>query len=92
MSSQSLPPRTDRRLRASARPSRTTLTSDHTSAGAIPRGVSLRHERLPQQGFGEAFLVWRCLDCGATGDLEAFPTACADCGSPREHLYYYTED
>ncbi len=70
----------------------TPRTSDHTRSGVIPRGVSVRNERLAAKDFGEAYLVWRCIDCGATGDLEAFPTACTDCGAAREELYYYLED
>ncbi|WP_101294429.1 DUF7130 family rubredoxin-like protein [Halegenticoccus soli] len=70
---------------------RTATTSDRTSAGAIPRGVSVANQRLVDE-FGEAYLVWRCLGCGETGDLEAFPAACPNCGASREDLYYWTED
>ncbi|WP_129112962.1 DUF7130 family rubredoxin-like protein [Halegenticoccus tardaugens] len=70
---------------------RPTTTSDRTSAGAIPRGVSVANQRTTDE-FGEAYLVWRCLDCGETGDLEAFPSECPNCGAGREDLYYWTED
>jgi hypothetical protein len=71
---------------------RARTTSDATSAGAVPRGTRVRHERLPSKEYGEAFLVYCCADCGSTGDLEAFPARCLDCGAPRESLYYYVED
>ena len=53
--------------------------------------LSIEHERAGHE-FGQAELMWRCSDCGAVGDLAAFPDACPDCGSPREHLYYWIED
>ncbi|MFB6174337.1 MAG: rubredoxin-like domain-containing protein [Halobacteriales archaeon] len=53
--------------------------------------LSVAHERAGPQ-FGEAELVWRCSECGAVDDLEGLPAECPDCGAPREHLYYWTED
>lgn len=53
--------------------------------------LSVEHERAGHE-FGEAELVWRCSDCGAVGEIDAMPDACPDCGAPREHLYYWTED
>jgi rubrerythrin len=50
----------------------------------------VRNKRLPN-GFGEAFLVWRCLDCGSLGSLDALPARCA-CGARREDLVYVLED
>lgn len=66
-------------------------TSPTTASGMCPRRVVVVHQRLVDC-FGEAYLVWRCIDCGAVGDLEAFPSACPDCGASRESLYYYVED
>jgi rubrerythrin len=54
--------------------------------------VVVPNARLPTNEFGEAFLVWRCLDCGTTGSLDALPGSCPGCGTGRESLYYYTED
>jgi rubrerythrin len=42
-------------------------------------------------GFGEAYLVWQCLDCGTIGSLDALPTRCV-CGARREDLVYVVED
>jgi hypothetical protein len=50
------------------------------------------NRRLPGQGYGEAFLVYRCAGCGAVGSLAEFPTACTACGGGREGLYYEIED
>lgn len=58
-------------------------------------GLSVAHEHSVP-GYGEAELMWRCSDCGAMGDLEddpeGIPEGCPDCGAPKEHLYYWTED
>jgi hypothetical protein len=61
-----------------------------TPSRAVRPSVAVRNKRLAN-GFGEAFLVWRCLDCGALGSLDALPTRC-DCGARREDLVYATED
>ena len=42
--------------------------------------------------FGEAYLVWRCLECGEMGDIESLPDRCPNCRAARESLYYWTED
>jgi hypothetical protein len=66
-------------------------SSDVTSSRAVRPPVVVRNRRLVADGFGEAFLVWRCLDCGAVGSLDAFPTRCV-CGARRERLGYEVED
>ena len=43
--------------------------------------------------FGEAELMWRCLDCGEMSDLgDELPDGCPNCGAAREELMYWTED
>ncbi|RQH00782.1 DUF7130 family rubredoxin-like protein [Natrarchaeobius oligotrophus] len=55
-------------------------------------GMSIEHVRSGHE-FGEAHLMWRCLECGEMGELDhEFPEACPDCGTGREDLYYWTED
>lgn len=55
-------------------------------------GMSIEHERAGHE-LGEAELTWRCLECGAVGDLDGdLPDGCPDCGAPKEALYYWTED
>ncbi len=61
-----------------------------TESRAVRLPVAVRNKRLAE-GFGEAFLVWRCLDCGALGSLDAFPARCS-CGARREDLAYVVED
>lgn len=61
-----------------------------TESRAVPPPVAVRNKRLAE-GFGEAFLVWRCLDCGTLGSLDALPARCA-CGARREALAYVVED
>ncbi|QLG60743.1 DUF7130 family rubredoxin-like protein [Halorarum salinum] len=54
--------------------------------------LSIEHERAGHE-VGEGELMWRCSDCGEMGDLDdEFPEACPNCGAPREHVYYWTED
>lgn len=53
---------------------------------------TLSLEQSPGKGVGEGYLVWRCASCGETGDIDAIPTTCPNCGSPREELYAYLED
>jgi rubrerythrin len=38
--------------------------------------------------------MWRCWECGEMGRIEGadLPSACPDCGAPREELYYWAED
>jgi rubrerythrin len=61
-----------------------------TESRAVRPPVAVRNKRLAE-GFGEAFLVWRCLDCGTLGSLDALPARCV-CGARREALAYVVED
>ncbi|MFC6719628.1 rubredoxin-like domain-containing protein [Natrialbaceae archaeon GCM10025810] len=55
-------------------------------------GMSVHHVRSGKN-FGEAELMWRCLNCGEMGQLEDnLPEACPNCEASREELYYWTED
>lgn len=55
-------------------------------------GLSVHHVRSDPT-FGEAELMWRCLNCGEMGALSAeVPERCPNCGVGREELYYWTED
>ena len=62
-----------------------------TASRAVRPPTVVRNKRLADDGFGEAFLVWRCLDCGAVGSLDALPSRCV-CGARREDLAYVVED
>jgi rubrerythrin len=44
--------------------------------------------------FGKEYAMWRCWECGEMGRIEGedLPSACPDCGAPREELYYWAED
>ncbi|WP_277554466.1 DUF7130 family rubredoxin-like protein [Halobaculum limi] len=43
--------------------------------------------------FGKAYVMWRCWECGAMGQIEGdLPANCPDCDAPREELYYWAED
>lgn len=54
--------------------------------------LSIEHVRSGHE-FGEAELMWRCLDCGELDTLEHWPDGgCPSCGAPKESLYYWTED
>lgn len=63
-----------------------------TASRSIRPPVAVPNWRLPFLGIGEAFLVYRCVDCGAVGHLRAFPDTCGECGAGREALYYEIED
>ena len=55
-------------------------------------GMSVEHVRSGKN-FGEAHLMWRCLECGEMGELDRdLPENCPSCGTERENLYYWTED
>ena len=55
-------------------------------------GMSVEHVRSGKN-FGEAHLMWRCLECGEMGELDQdLPENCPSCGTERENLYYWTED
>lgn len=70
------------------------------------RGVDKHgfYVRVPDRGgltlddtrdiFGQAYVMWRCWDCGQMGQIDGqrLPEACPDCGAPREALYYWAED
>ncbi|MFC6768907.1 DUF7130 family rubredoxin-like protein [Natrinema soli] len=54
--------------------------------------MSVEHARSGQS-FGEAELMWRCMECGEMGDIEGgLPDECPNCGTEREDLMYWTED
>ena len=54
--------------------------------------MSVEHARSGHE-FGEAELMWRCTECGEMGQIDdGLPEECPNCGSPREDLYYWTED
>lgn len=53
--------------------------------------LSIEHERTPHE-FGEAELMWRCIECGEMGQIDDMPETCPNCGGPREDIYYWTED
>lgn len=54
--------------------------------------LSVSHARAGHE-LGEAELMWRCTDCGEMGDLDDdLPDTCPNCGTPKENLYYWTED
>lgn len=54
--------------------------------------LSVEHARAGQS-WGEAELMWRCVECGEMGALEeGFPDECPNCGAPREEIMYWTED
>ncbi|MDS0299569.1 hydrogenase maturation nickel metallochaperone HypA [Halogeometricum sp. S1BR25-6] len=67
-------------------------TSATTTSRAVAPRITLPNRRLADGYFGESYLVWRCLDCGETGSLTAFPTRCPDCRTGRESLAYWIED
>jgi hypothetical protein len=67
-------------------------TSATTRSRAVAPPVEVPNRRLTDGYLGEAFLVWRCADCGETGGLDAFPSYCPDCRAGRESLYYWVED
>ncbi|WP_049924151.1 DUF7130 family rubredoxin-like protein [Halopiger djelfimassiliensis] len=54
--------------------------------------MSVEHARSGHE-FGEAHLMWRCMECGEMGDIDAgLPETCPNCGTQREDLMYWTED
>lgn len=66
--------------------------SGTTSSRAVSPAVRVTNKRLAEKGYGEAFLVWRCVDCGAAGHLDELPEACPECELPREYIGYEIED
>ena len=54
--------------------------------------MSIEHARSGHE-FGEAHLMWRCMECGEMGDIDdGLPDECPNCGRERENLMYWTED
>ncbi|WP_433629045.1 DUF7130 family rubredoxin-like protein [Halomicrococcus sp. NG-SE-24] len=54
--------------------------------------MSVEHARSGHE-FGEAELMWRCSECGEMGEIdEGMPDECPNCGTPKEDIYYWTED
>ncbi|RBI63174.1 hypothetical protein DMJ13_01080 [halophilic archaeon] len=54
--------------------------------------MSVEHSRSGHE-FGEAELMWRCSECGEMGEIEdGMPDECPNCGTPKEDIYYWTED
>ena len=54
--------------------------------------LSIEHARSGQV-FGEAELMWRCIECGEMGELgDGLPENCPGCGTEKENLMYWTED
>jgi len=54
--------------------------------------LSVEHARSGHS-FGEATLMWRCLECGEMGRIDdGVPDICPNCGRGRENLEYWKED
>ena len=54
--------------------------------------MSVEHARSGGE-FGEAELMWRCMECGEMGRIEdGLPDTCPSCGESKESLMYWTED
>jgi len=54
--------------------------------------LSVEHARSGHS-FGEAELMWRCMNCGQMGEIAGdLPGTCPNCGVPKEDLMYWTED
>ena len=59
--------------------------------GADLRGLE-RHQKSGQS-FGEAYIMWRCMNCGEMDEIEdGLPDNCPNCGVEKEELMYWTED
>ena len=55
-------------------------------------GMSIEHARSGHE-FGEAHLMWRCMECGEMGEIDdGLPDECPNCSTGREDLMYWTED
>ncbi|WP_246998465.1 DUF7130 family rubredoxin-like protein [Halosolutus gelatinilyticus] len=55
-------------------------------------GYSIEHARSGHD-FGEAHLMWRCMNCGEMGNLnDDLPETCPNCGAEKEELMWWTED
>ncbi len=54
--------------------------------------LSVEHARSGHE-FGEAELMWRCIECGEMGEIQdGLPETCPNCGTEKENLMYWTED
>ncbi|WP_226482267.1 anaerobic ribonucleoside-triphosphate reductase [Natrinema amylolyticum] len=54
--------------------------------------MSVEHARSGHE-FGEAELMWRCMECGEMGEIDdGLPDECPNCNTEREDLMYWTED
>ena len=54
--------------------------------------MSVEHARAGHE-FGEAHLMWRCMECGEMGSIDdGLPAECPNCDTERENLMYWTED
>jgi rubrerythrin len=54
--------------------------------------LSVEHARSGHS-WGEAELMWRCINCGEMGEIEGeLPDNCPSCGIEKESLMYWTED
>ncbi len=67
---------------------------EQTSGGFVVSVSTDRPEshRSTSGEFGEAYLMWRCMECGEMGSIESIPEECPGCTASRESLYYWTED
>lgn len=55
--------------------------------------LGLERHQKSGQSFGEAELMWRCMNCGEMGEIEdGLPAECPNCGVEKEELMYWTED
>jgi rubrerythrin len=55
--------------------------------------LGLERHQKSGQSFGEAELMWRCMNCGEMGEIEdGLPEECPNCGVEKEELMYWTED
>lgn len=54
--------------------------------------LSIEHARSGHE-FGEAHLMWRCMQCGEMGEIdEGIPERCPNCNAEKEELMWWTED
>lgn len=50
-------------------------------------------EEMPGQGAGEGYLMWRCAECGAMGELDdGMPSTCPNCGAAGKDVSEVVED
>lgn len=61
-----------------------------TTRGGMEQ-LSIEHARSGH-AFGEAHLMWRCMDCGEMGPLDdSIPDRCPDCGQ-SDSIEWWKED